>query len=249
MPRPSWTARATRVRRHRDGGPPSRACRAPGDSDRRRLRGRRRRAGAGRRRGEREISVLVVDRQGNRDRDDDEPVEGAVIVVTDAAGDEVDEVETDEEGRATISCRARASTSPRSTSTRSPTRSACPARAARSSTSIPTAAARSTFNLGARERTTSGTFDRAPAAALRRAQLRPDHRHHVGRPVADLRHHRPGELLPRRARHLGRDRRLVDQRRPRRPLVVGRGARHRHRRAHRRPRRPAAVEAAPQPRA
>jgi branched-chain amino acid transport system permease protein len=52
--------------------------------------------------GEREISVLVVDRQGTRERDDDEPVEGAVITVTDEAGEEVDEVTTDEEGRATI---------------------------------------------------------------------------------------------------------------------------------------------------
>jgi neutral amino acid transport system permease protein len=51
---------------------------------------------------EREISVLVVDRKGTGDRDDDEPVEGAVIVVTDASDEEVDEVETDAEGRATI---------------------------------------------------------------------------------------------------------------------------------------------------
>ena len=51
---------------------------------------------------EREISVLVVDRKGTGNRDDDEPVEGAVIVVTDASDEEVDEVETDAEGRATI---------------------------------------------------------------------------------------------------------------------------------------------------
>ena len=51
---------------------------------------------------EREITVLVQDRKGTRERDDDEPVEGAVISITDAAGEEVDEVETDEEGRATI---------------------------------------------------------------------------------------------------------------------------------------------------
>ena len=51
---------------------------------------------------EREIRLLVRDRQGTADRDDDEPVEGAVVVVTDAAGEEVDEVTTDEEGRATI---------------------------------------------------------------------------------------------------------------------------------------------------
>jgi branched-chain amino acid transport system permease protein len=52
--------------------------------------------------GEREISVNVIDRQTTADRDDDEPVEGVVIIVTDAADQEVDEVETDEEGKATI---------------------------------------------------------------------------------------------------------------------------------------------------
>lgn len=51
---------------------------------------------------EREISVNVVDRKGTADRDDDEPVEGAVIVVTDQADEVVDEVETDEDGKATI---------------------------------------------------------------------------------------------------------------------------------------------------
>jgi neutral amino acid transport system permease protein len=51
---------------------------------------------------EREISVIVVDRKGTESRDDDEPIEGAVIVVTDASDEEVDEVETDAEGRATI---------------------------------------------------------------------------------------------------------------------------------------------------
>lgn len=51
---------------------------------------------------EREINVRVEDRQGTRDRGDDEPVEGAIITVTDLAGDVVDEVETDDEGRATI---------------------------------------------------------------------------------------------------------------------------------------------------
>lgn len=51
---------------------------------------------------EREISVNVFDRKGTPDRDDDERVEGAVIVVSDAAGKVVDEVATDEEGKATI---------------------------------------------------------------------------------------------------------------------------------------------------
>ena len=51
---------------------------------------------------EREISVNVIDRQGTAERDDDEPVGGVVIVVTDITDEEVDEVETDEEGKATI---------------------------------------------------------------------------------------------------------------------------------------------------
>ena len=51
---------------------------------------------------EREINVNVIDRQGTAERDDDEPVEGVVIVVTDVTDEEVDEVETDDEGKATI---------------------------------------------------------------------------------------------------------------------------------------------------
>jgi branched-subunit amino acid ABC-type transport system permease component len=51
---------------------------------------------------EREITVVVVDRQGTRDRGDDEPVSGARIVITDATDEEIEEVETDDEGRATI---------------------------------------------------------------------------------------------------------------------------------------------------
>jgi branched-subunit amino acid ABC-type transport system permease component len=51
---------------------------------------------------ERDITVLVVDRQGTRDRGDDEPVAGAKITVTDPDDEVVDEVETDDEGRAVI---------------------------------------------------------------------------------------------------------------------------------------------------
>jgi branched-chain amino acid transport system permease protein len=50
----------------------------------------------------REITVNVIDRKGTRETDDDERVEGARITVTDADGDEVDDVETDDEGRAII---------------------------------------------------------------------------------------------------------------------------------------------------
>jgi branched-subunit amino acid ABC-type transport system permease component len=52
--------------------------------------------------GEIEIRVNVLDRKGTAERDDDEPVEGVVIVVTDASDEGVDEVETDAEGQATI---------------------------------------------------------------------------------------------------------------------------------------------------
>lgn len=51
---------------------------------------------------EREIRVLIVDRQGTADRGDDEPVEGAVIAITDDTGEQVDEVTTDDEGRTVI---------------------------------------------------------------------------------------------------------------------------------------------------
>lgn len=51
---------------------------------------------------EREINILVVDRKGDRDRSNDEPIAGAQLSAVDADGEEVDEVETDEEGRATI---------------------------------------------------------------------------------------------------------------------------------------------------
>lgn len=51
---------------------------------------------------ERQISVNVVDRKGTPAKDDDVRVQGAVIVVVDEGGDEVDEVETDEDGKATI---------------------------------------------------------------------------------------------------------------------------------------------------
>lgn len=49
-----------------------------------------------------QVGVRVFDRKGTRERDDDEPVAGAQITVVDATGATVDEVETDDEGRATI---------------------------------------------------------------------------------------------------------------------------------------------------
>jgi branched-chain amino acid transport system permease protein len=46
-----------------------------------------------------EVTGTVVDRKGTRERDDDEPVEDARIVVTTLTDEEVDDVETDEDGQ------------------------------------------------------------------------------------------------------------------------------------------------------
>jgi branched-chain amino acid transport system permease protein len=90
---------------------------------------------------EREINVLVIDRKGNRERDDDEPVEGAVITVVDAAGDEVGEVETDDEGRATITL---------------------PGEGGEVLNIDPNRNRSVTYNLGARERASTGKIDQLP---------------------------------------------------------------------------------------
>jgi len=45
------------------------------------------------------IRGTLIDKKGTRERDDDEPVEDATIVVTDVSGDEVADDETDDEGR------------------------------------------------------------------------------------------------------------------------------------------------------
>lgn len=111
---------------------------------------------------EREISVSVVDRQGTQDRDDDEPVEGAVIVVTDSADEEVDEVETDEDGKATITLPGEGQYTATLDLEALPDDVGLP-REGRDVISIdPTRARILTFTLGDRERSVTTTADRIP---------------------------------------------------------------------------------------
>lgn len=111
---------------------------------------------------EREISVNVVDRQGTQERDDDEPVEGAAIVVTDAADEEVDEVETDEDGKATITLPGEGQYTATLDLEALPDDVGLP-REGRDVISIdPTRARILTFTLGDRERSVTTTADRIP---------------------------------------------------------------------------------------
>lgn len=111
---------------------------------------------------EREISVSVVDRQGTQERDDDEPVEGAVIVVTDSADEEVDEVETDEDGKATITLPGEGQYTATLDLEALPDDVGLP-REGRDVISIdPTRARILTFTLGDRERSVTTTADRIP---------------------------------------------------------------------------------------
>ena len=109
-----------------------------------------------------EIRVNVVDRQGTADRDDDEPVEGAVIVVTDASDEVVDEVETDEDGKATITLPARGQYTATIDVDSLDDDVGLP-REGRESVAIdPDRARILNITLGDRERATSGTLDKVP---------------------------------------------------------------------------------------
>ncbi len=111
---------------------------------------------------EREIPVNVIDRKGTADRDDDEPVEGVVIVVTDAADEEVDEVETDEDGKATITLPGRGQYTATLDLDSLDDDVGLP-REGRESVSIdPDRARFLNFTLGDRERASTGTLDRLP---------------------------------------------------------------------------------------
>jgi branched-subunit amino acid ABC-type transport system permease component len=112
--------------------------------------------------GEREISVNVIDRQGTQDRDDDEPVEGAVIVVTDATDEVVDEIETDAEGKATITLPGEGQYTATLDVEELPDDVGLP-REGRESVSIDPSRARIlNFTLGDRERAVTTTADRIP---------------------------------------------------------------------------------------
>jgi branched-subunit amino acid ABC-type transport system permease component len=109
-----------------------------------------------------EINVNVVDRQGTADRDDDEPVEGVVIVVTDAADEVVDEIETDEEGKATITLPGRGQYTATIDLDSLGDDVGLP-REGRESVSIdPDRARILNITLGDRERATSGSLDKVP---------------------------------------------------------------------------------------
>jgi branched-chain amino acid transport system permease protein len=112
--------------------------------------------------GQRQISVNVVDRQGTQDRDDDEPVEGAVVVVVDAGDREVDRVETGEDGKATITLPGEGQYTATLDLDALPDDVGLP-REGRESVSIdPTRARILNFTLGDRERTVTTTADRIP---------------------------------------------------------------------------------------
>jgi branched-subunit amino acid ABC-type transport system permease component len=111
---------------------------------------------------EREISVNVLDRKGTPERDDDEPVAGVVIAVTDASDAVVDEVETDEDGKATITLPGRGQFTATIDLDSLDEDVGLP-RAGGESVSIdPDRARILNFTLGDRERASSSTWDKVP---------------------------------------------------------------------------------------
>jgi branched-chain amino acid transport system permease protein len=109
-----------------------------------------------------EITVLVIDRQGNRDRDDDVPVEGAVITITDAGGDEIDQVETDPEGRAVVVLPGEGQFVATLDLDSLPDDVGLPREGGEVLDIDPNRARAVTFNLGARERESTGKIDQIP---------------------------------------------------------------------------------------
>lgn len=111
---------------------------------------------------EREISVNVIDRQGTAERDDDEPVADAVIVVTDLSDEVVDEVTTDEDGKATITLPGEGQYTARLDLDSLDEDAGLP-REGRETVEIdPTRARFLNFIVGDRERETRSTFDKVP---------------------------------------------------------------------------------------
>jgi branched-chain amino acid transport system permease protein len=111
---------------------------------------------------EREVAVNVVDRQGTAERDDDEPVEGAVITVTDDAGAEVDVVETDAEGKATITLPGEGQYTATLDLESLGEDVGLPREGREAITIDPTRARVLNFTLGDRERATTSTWDKVP---------------------------------------------------------------------------------------
>jgi neutral amino acid transport system permease protein len=109
-----------------------------------------------------EINVNVVDRQGTQDRDDDEPVEGAVIVVTDETDEVIDEVETDDEGKATITVPGEGQYTATLDLDSLDEDVGLPREGGESVTIDPNRARILNFTLGDRERASTGFTDRLP---------------------------------------------------------------------------------------
>jgi len=111
---------------------------------------------------EREVNVNVIDRKGTADRDDDERVEGAVIVVTDASDEVVDEVETDEEGKATITLPGEGQYTATLDIDSLDDEVGLPREGGESVSIDPNRARILNFTLGDRERASSSTWDKVP---------------------------------------------------------------------------------------
>ncbi|HEX4866879.1 MAG TPA: hypothetical protein VFV32_04570, partial [Acidimicrobiales bacterium] len=110
----------------------------------------------------REISVTVTDRKGTADRDDDEPVEGVKIVATDAQDEVVDEVETDEEGKATLELPGEGQYTATLDLDSLPDDVGLPRKGGEAVSIDPTRARFLNFTLGDRERATTSSWDRVP---------------------------------------------------------------------------------------
>ncbi len=112
--------------------------------------------------GEREIAVNVIDKKGTAERDDDEPVGGVRIIVTDAADEEVDSVETDDEGKATITLPGEGQYTATLDLDSLDDEVGLPREGGESVSIDPTRARFLNFTLGDRERASSSTWDKVP---------------------------------------------------------------------------------------
>jgi branched-chain amino acid transport system permease protein len=111
---------------------------------------------------EREISVTVTDRKGTAERDDDEAVGGAAITVTDASDEVVDEVETDDEGKATLTLPGEGQYTATLDVDSLGDDIGLPAEGREAVSIDPTRARFLNFIVGDRERATSSTWDKVP---------------------------------------------------------------------------------------
>jgi branched-chain amino acid transport system permease protein len=110
----------------------------------------------------RQISVTVTDRKGTADRGDDEPVAGVTIVATDAQDEVVDEVETDDEGKATLELPGEGQYTATLDLDSLPDDVGLPREGGDAVSIDPTRARFLNFTLGDRERATTSTWDRVP---------------------------------------------------------------------------------------